>query len=81
MELRDLMNIWHLNLLHVQNLQKRAYDKIVKLRSYVLGEKIWPNSKHIKTKRNWKLEAKFFGPFQVLHSVEKQAYEMELLAR
>ena len=36
------------------------------------------NSRYIKTKCNRKLEAKFFGPFRVLHPVGKQAYKLEL---
>ena len=77
-ELRELMEICCQNLLHVQELQKRAHDKGVKSRSYVPGEKVWLNSKYIKTKRNKKLENKFFGPFRVLHAVGKQAYKLEL---
>ncbi len=49
--------------------------------SYALGKKVWLNSKYIKTKKNKKLESKFFGPFRVLHAVGKQAYKLELLAK
>ena len=66
------------NLHHAQELQKRAHNKGVKPRSYAPGDKVWLNSKYIKTKRNRKLEAKFFGPFRVLHPVGKQAYKLEL---
>ena len=39
------------------------------------------NSNYIKTKRNRKLEAKFFGSFRVFHPVKKQAYKLELLKK
>ena len=77
-EMRELMIVCQENLYHAQELQKRAHDKGVKPRSYAPSDKVWLNSKYIKTKRNWKLEAKFFGPFQVLHPVGKQAYKLEL---
>ena len=77
-ELRELMIVCRENLHHAQELQKRAHDKGVKPRSYAPGDKVWLNSKYIKTKQNQKLEAKFFGPFRVLHPVEKQAYKLEL---
>ena len=77
-ELRELMIVCRENLYHAQELQKRAHDKEVKPRSYSPGEKVWLNSKYIKTKCNRKLEAKFFRPFRVLHSVGKQAYKLEL---
>ena len=77
-ELRELMIVCQENLHHAQKLQKRAYDKGVKPRSYAPNDKIWLNSKYIKTKQNRKLEAKFFGPFQVLHLVRKQVYKLEL---
>ena len=72
------MDIYQQNLLHAQKLQKRAYNKSVKPRSYGPGEKVWLNSKYIKTKWNQKLEAKFFGPFQILYPVGKQAYKLNL---
>ena len=77
-ELRELMIICWKNLHHAQKLQKRVNDKSVKLGSYNLGDKIWLNSKYIKTKRNWKFESKFFDLFQVLYLVGKQAYKLEL---
>ena len=77
-ELRGLMTVCQENLYHAQELQKRAYNKGVKSRSYASGKKVWLNSKYIKTKRNRKLETKFFRPFRVLHSVKKQAYKLEL---
>ena len=77
-ELRELMIICCENLYYTQKLQKQAYNKGVKPQSYTLGENIWLNSKFIKTKRNRKLEAKFFGPFWVLYPLGKQAYKLEL---
>ena len=62
-ELRELMIVCRENLHHAQELQKRAHDKGVKPRSYVPDDKVWLNSKYIKTKQNQKLEAKFFRPF------------------
>ena len=77
-ELRELMIVCQENLRHAQELQKRAYDKGVKPRNYALCDKVWLNSKYMKTKQNRKLEAKFFRPFRVLHLVRKQAYKLEL---
>ena len=77
-ELRELMTVCRANFHHTQKLQKPGHDKGVKPRSYVSGDKIWLNSKYIKTKQNRKLEAKFFRPFRVLHPVDKQAYKLEL---
>ncbi len=53
------MEVCYQNLLHAQELQKRAHDKRIKSRSYAVGEKVWLNSKYIKTKRNMKLKSKF----------------------
>ena len=75
---KELITVCWENLHHAQELQKRAHNKGVKPRSYAPSDKVWLNSKYIKTKRNRKLEAKFFGPFRVLHPVGKQAYKLEL---
>ena len=75
------MTICRENLYHTQELQKRAHNKGTKPKSYALGNKVWLNSKSIKTKRNRKLEAKFFASFRVLHPVGKQAYQLKLANR
>ena len=62
-KLRELMIVCRENLYHAQEFQKRAKNKGVKPSSYASSDKVWFNSKHIKTKQNWKLEAKFFRPF------------------
>ena len=53
------------NFHYTQELQKEVHNKGVKPRSYAPSDKVWLNSKYIKTKQNRKLEAKFFGLFRV----------------
>lgn len=77
-ELKDLMTVCQENLHHARELQKRANNQDVKPRSYALADKVWFNSKYIKTKQNHKLETIFFGSFRVLHPVGKEAYKLEL---
>ena len=71
-ELQKLMTVYRKTFHHAQN-QKQARNEAVKPKSYALGNKVWLNSKYIKTKQNCKLKAKFFGPFQVLHLIGNQA--------
>ena len=77
-ESRELMIVCRKNFHHTHKLQKRAHDKGVKPKIYAPGDKVWLNSKYIKTKQNRKLEAKFFGPFQVLYPVDKKVYKLKL---
>ena len=44
------MTLYKKNLHHAQKFQKQAYNKAMKPRSYAYGNKIWLNSKYIKTK-------------------------------
>ena len=68
-KLKNIMAAYRENLQHTQELQKRAHNRGTKPRSYVPDENIWLNSKYIKTKRNQKLEVKFFRFFRVLYPV------------
>ena len=63
-ELRDTMAAYRKNPQYAQELQKQAHNKGTKPRNYTPVEKVWLNSKYIKTKRNRKLKAKFFESFQ-----------------
>lgn len=49
-KLQNLLVVCHQNLYHVQKYQKQAHNKRNKPKSYVSGNKIWPNSKYIKNK-------------------------------
>ncbi len=77
-KLKELVAVCRENLQHAQELQKQYHNKYAKLKSYAPDEKVWLNSKYIKTKQNCKLKAKFFEPFRVLHPIGKQAYKSEL---
>ena len=49
-KLRELIIVCKKNLYHAQKPQKWVYNKDVKPRSYILSNKVWLNSKYIKTK-------------------------------
>lgn len=72
------MTVRRKNFYHTQELQKRLHDKYAKPRSYTPGKKVWFNNQYIKTKQNHKLEAKFFGLFQILYPVKNQVYKLEM---
>lgn len=50
----------------------------MKPKCYIPSDKVWLNSKYIKTKQNCTFKAKFFGPFQELHLVRNLVYKLEL---
>lgn len=50
----------------------------MKSKSYASNNKVWLNSKYIKTKQNCKLESKFFSLFWVFYPVENQVYKLKL---
>ena len=77
-ELKELIEVCCQNPFYAQKLQKKAHDKKIKSRSYASGEKIWLNSKYIKTQKNKKPKNQFFEPFRVFHTIRKYAYKLEL---
>ena len=77
-KLWELMTVCKQNLHYIQELQKRAHNKGVKPQNYIPGNMVWLSSKHLKIKRNCKLEVKILGLFRVLHPISKKAYKFEL---
>lgn len=69
--LKELLTECKKNLRDAQESQARYHNKSVKERTYAPGETVWLASKHIKTKRNRKLEDKFLGPFEVIEPIGK----------
>ena len=80
-KVRELIIICKKNIYHTQKLQKRAYNINVKPKNNVSSNKIWLNSKYIKTKQNKKLKVKVFRLFEVLHQVGKQAYKLKFIRK
>ena len=52
-KLKKLMTVCQKNLHHAQELQKQAHNKGVKPKSCTTEDKVWLNSKYLKTKQNW----------------------------
>lgn len=80
-ELWELILVCCNNLFHAQEIWKQVYDKAMKLRSYAPVDKVWLNTKFIKTKKKQKLEAKLFIPFRVSYLMRKQAYKLKLFKK
>ena len=79
--LAELLRVLKGNLLAAQTQQAMYKDEHTKPMSYKVGDYVNLNGKNIKTKRNKKLEWKFFGPFKILECIGDQAYRLDLPKR
>ncbi len=79
--LRNLIKKLKVYLTESQELQAFYHNKHVKERTYWLVDSVWLNGKHIKTKKNPKLERKYLSPFEILEAVGKQVDKLKLLAK
>lgn len=75
------MTVYKNNLFCIKKLQKQAYEKGIGPQSYAFSNKLWLNRNYIKTKQNQNLKVKFFKMFQVLYSMKKQIYKLELFKK
>ena len=49
-KLRELIIVCQENFHHAQKIQKRIYNKSVKSKNFASNDRVWLNSKYIKTK-------------------------------
>lgn len=69
--LRKLIKKLKVNFKESQKLQTLYHNLYVNKQIYQMEESVWLSKKHIKTKKNLKLEHKYFNPFKILDEVEK----------
>lgn len=69
------------NFYYVSKIPKQAYNKNVKPKNDVSGNKILLYSKYIKSKCNRKQNAKFLELFRLFYLIRKKAYKLELLKK
>ena len=79
--LRDLMKPLKVNLTESQELQAFHHNNHIMEHTYRPGDSVWSSGKHIKTKRNLKLEHKYLGLFEILQAVGKQAYKFKFFSK
>ncbi len=65
-------------ILAAQQSQEEYANRHRKSRDYKVGDRVWLNTKYIRTKRNRKLEFKHFGPFLITDVIGSQSYRLEL---
>ena len=61
-------------------LMKNQYDKHKKPAiNYKLGDKVYINTEHLPSVRqSWKLEKKFFGPYEIIEKVGQSMYQIKI---
>ena len=77
----ELLRVLKDNLLVAQQQQTMYKNERTKSMSYNVENYVNLNGKNIKIKRNKKLKWKFFESFQILETIENQAYRLDLFKR
>lgn len=80
-DLTNIVVVYQKKLANAQKLQKWTSNKATKPRSYVLGEKVWLNSKYIKIICHQQLKATIFRSFGLLIGWISQPTNLNFLSR